>query len=131
MTPGLDPAMAFFGLAGDVDLCRRCVDEVALDLALQRGLIALDRQQIIAAGLGDGACDGGIAGDRVDGDKGAVQRQPRQQRGNGLALAGFVRHRLLTEHEIVRRGESRDEVERRFAARTVMAAARGLAITSR
>ena len=37
MTPGLDPAMAFFGLAGDVDLCRRCVDEVALDLTLSVG----------------------------------------------------------------------------------------------
>lgn len=108
--------------------CGRGVGEVALDLRLEARLIVLDRQEIVAAGIDDRRGDGGIAGDGVDGDERAREREPFQQRRDRLGLARLVGHRLLAENQALAAGPGRDQVQRLAVAAAIMAATRGLAV---
>ena len=106
--------------------------EGGFDLGPQGRLVGLHRQQIIGALFGDRLGDGGIGGDGVDGDDGALQTvlgaEPGEQRRDGGELVRLVRHRLLRQHQAGGGGEGGDEVERPCARAAVMAAARGLAV---
>ena len=107
-------------------------DEAGLDLGAQAGLVGLDRQQVVGAGIADGGGDGAVGGDGIDRDQRAAQPVPLgeagQQHRDGGEFVGFVGHRLLTQHQAGGGGEGRDQVDRRRARGAVMRAAGGLAV---
>jgi hypothetical protein len=121
---GLHPAVAaVVGVVGDRDL----VPRQELELALQRGLVGLDDQQVGGVLVGDqplGVLPLGVQ--RVGGDHGAGQVQAVQQRPEPGDLVGGVVHVGLGQDGmagVVHRGE---QVHR--WAGVVAAAAQGLAV---
>ena len=63
--------------------------EVAPDLVVQAGLVALERQQVVAAAVEDGLGDLCLRAHGVDGDEGPGQRQAFEQQRNGGDLVGL------------------------------------------
>lgn len=65
--------------------------EGGLDLGAERGLVGLDREQVVSALAGDRPGDLGVGGDGVDGDERALQpapgAEPLEKRRNGGELA--------------------------------------------
>ena len=111
--------------------CRRGGGEAGLDLGAQAGLIGLDRQQVVGAGIPDRPGDRAVGGDGIDRDQRAAQPvllgEPGQQERNGGQLVGFARHRLLPQHQTGGRGDGGDEVDRLRPRGAVVAAPRRLA----
>jgi hypothetical protein len=66
---------------------RRRIGEIARDLVVERGLIALERQDIVAAALDDRRGDGWIGGDGVDRDQRALERQVAKLRDAAMIAA--------------------------------------------
>ncbi len=126
MTAGLDAAMV--GIDGFDPVGVRGVTEVELRLGEQVDLVGLQRQQTVGAAIKDGLGDlrGGAHG--VDGDQGAFQGQPLEQKRDGLDLVGLLGGSLLTQHQALVAGPGRDEVKRAAASGAIVAAARRLAV---
>ena len=95
---------------------------------MQRGLIAFQRQGIIAALIDDLLSDGALAVERVHGHDRALQRQHRQQfRHRGDLVRLRIRSDLAQHHALLA-APGADHVQGRFAAGLVVRAAQNLAI---
>jgi len=127
-----DATMALVVVDGGLDHRGWGVDEVALDLLAQAGLVGFHGQEVVGSGLADGAGDDGIGGDGVDGDQGALEAatcgKPLEQEGDGGGLAAVVGDRLLAEHEPAGGGEGVDQVQGARVGLSIMTAPRGLAV---
>lgn len=88
--------------------------------------------QVIGSGLHDRLRDARRAADGVDGDERALEpallAKLAQQNRDGSDLVGLVGHRDLPEHEVVRGGVGRDQVQRRLAPTPVVRTPRGFAV---
>jgi hypothetical protein len=129
----LEPAMIVVdGLVGE----RPAVGEAAgallgeeeLEVLTQAGLVALDREQVVGALVADGLGDGFVAAQGVDGDEGALELQHLEQARDGHDLVLLAGDRLLAEHQAVRAGPGRDEMQGGAALGPVTAAPCGLAV---
>jgi hypothetical protein len=102
--------------------------DTAVDILSQRSLIAFERDNVISLFFDDFLGDISLTPHRVNGDDGAVDRQHVEQGRNGHDLVGFFRHRDLSEHEALTRGESGKHVDRLFRTPLLVRAAQCLAI---
>ena len=126
----LDAAMALVEV--DRGLEHGGLGEGGLDLAPERGLIGLDREQVVRALDGDRLGDVLVGGDGIDGDQRPLQpvvgAEPFEQRRDRGQLVRLVGHGFLGQHQPGGGGEGGHEVKRRGALAPVVAAARGLAV---
>lgn len=103
-TAMLDPAMVF--LDGFKEAVRRLAgrhgledgEEVA-DRIGQRGLVVLDRENIVGLLVANGLRDAGLGSHRIDRDDASFEREHLQQERNGCLLVRFFRRRNLPEHQ--------------------------------
>lgn len=118
--------MTLVEVGDGVDDFGRSGREVVLDFGAQGRLIELHGQQVVSLSLLDGARDGGIAGDGINGNDRPLQAplggKALQQDRDGGDFVGFVADRLLAEHQTGGRGEGGNQVQRRLASVTVVAA---------
>ena len=87
----LGAAVALVVLGVGFDGAGRGGGEAGLDLGTKAGLIGLDRQQVVGAGVADGFGDGAVGGDGVDRDQCATSLIPRWY---DRSLARPTRHGL-------------------------------------
>ena len=95
---------------------------------MQRALVALQRQDIVAALIDDLLGDVALAVERVDGHDRALEREHLQQlrhRGDlvGLGVGGDLR-----QHQALLAAPGADHVQRRLAAGAIERAAQHLAV---
>jgi hypothetical protein len=97
----------------------------------QAGLVGLDGQEIVGAGLAHGARHGAVARDGIDAHEAALKPTRRgealEQHRDGRDLVGFARDHFLAEHQTAGGGEGRDQMPRCPAGAAVVAAPGGLA----
>lgn len=95
---------------------------------VQGGVDVLQHQDIVPPLRHDLGGDGGLAAQRVDGHRRAVEGEQAQQRGNGGALVRLVVHRHLPQHQPAAAGPRAHQVERGLAVGAVVRAAQRLAV---
>ena len=107
----------------------RIVENV--DLGRTAGLVGLDGDEVVGAGVHYGCGDLGIAGDGVDGDQRAGESscggQPLQKQRECLLLSVRFRSTASWPNQPLTRGEGGDQMQRTPLA-AIVAAARGLAV---
>ena len=109
---GLDAAViAIDRLAGVVDRGRRIVQPQAHVLG-QRWLVALQRQAVVAATVEDRLSGRLLAVHRIGGDDPALERQQRQQLGQGLDLVAGGTNLLLAQDQPLLHGPGAHQVQR-------------------
>ena len=98
------------------------------DIVMQRALVALQCQGIVAALLDDLLGDRALAVERIGGHDRAFQRQHGQQLRHRGDLVGFGVSGDLRQHQALLAAPGTDHVQRRFAAGAIEGAAQHLAI---
>jgi hypothetical protein len=98
------------------------------DVAMQRRLVVLERQQVIGAPVANDGGDLLLAADGIDGDNGAFQAEQREKLGNGGDLVVLGTDGELTQHQALARRPGRDHMDRPLAAAAVEGAPQRLAI---
>ena len=98
------------------------------DLLIQRRLVLLDGQHVVAAAFTKLRGDLLLTAHRVDGHDRPGEFQHLQQLGNGCDLVGFLIHDHLTERQLVLRSPSRDPVDGGLAVLPIVGAPQGLAV---
>lgn len=125
---GLDPSVV--GIDGGIDIAgfaRGIVEEQA-DIRMQGGLIALQRQGVIAAAIDDLLGDGALAVERVDGHDRALERQHLQQLRHRGDLVGLLVGGDLRQHHTLFAAPGAHHMQCRFLARPVERAAQNFAV---
>ena len=84
--PRLDAAVVAVDGLGAIVRDGRGIVEPQAHVVVQRRLVALQRQDVVATALQDGLRGGALAVHRVGGDDPALERQERQQLGQGPDL---------------------------------------------
>ena len=125
--PRLQPPVPLFGRAG-VSPRLPCGDvfEQGAHLLLHRALVALEGQDVVGAGLGDGPGDLPLAARRVGRDDRAPYREPPYEGGHRRDLARLLRHHGLADHRTRADGPRADHARRPAAGRA--GAAEALAV---
>ena len=119
--PGIDIRWCRHNLAvGVVEQHRHVV--------IQRLLIALQRQRVVAALIDDLLGDGPLAVQCIGGDDGALQRQHGEQLGHGCDLVRFVIRDDLGQHQPLLAAPGADHVQGRFLAGPIEGATQHLAV---
>ena len=98
------------------------------DIGMQRMVVALEGQNIVAALADDPLADVALAIECVGGDDPALQRQHLQQLDDRGALFGLGRRGDLGKHQARVAAPGADHVQRRTAMRRVERPAQHLAI---
>src|SRR5215216_2846148 len=104
------------------------VTEDQLHVFKQRALIALERQHIGAALIGDRSGDLALTGHGVGRDSHAGEAKHLEQLRDRGDLVGLVPHRHLPQHEALLGRPGRDQMQRRGSRRPVKGAPQGFAV---
>src|SRR5262245_11368669 len=102
--------------------------EAGGDVRVQRRLVLLDRQHVVAFLLADLGSDPLLAAHGVDGGDGPGQLQGLQQLGHGRDLVGVALDRLLAQRQAVLLGPDADQVQAAAQGPLAGRAAHGLAV---
>jgi hypothetical protein len=83
----LDAAMAVVGIAIGIETAGWRIVEESLDLALERGLVGIDGQQILGLGVFDGGSDRRIGRNGIDRDERPLRPPPSASRSTRTGMA--------------------------------------------
>ena len=101
----LDAAVTLVCLVMAGQPVKRCIGEIAFDLAPYGGLVGLDGEEIVSTFIADGLGDGRVGGDGVDGDECALEAVTGGQPSSssvpaiGSGFAALLRRCFLAEHQ--------------------------------
>jgi hypothetical protein len=106
---GFDAAV--IGVDGGCDGLGGRVVEIGADIVMQRVLVALQSQRVIAALIDDLLGDRALAVQRIGRHDGAFQRQHLQQRRHGGDFIGLGIGRNLSQHQALFAAPGTDHVQ--------------------
>ena len=124
---GLDPAVVAVGGLGDARRCGGIVEHPA-DIVQERGPIALQGQDIVAAPVEDRLGGGFLAVHRVGGDDPPLQRKEGQQLRHHRDLVGAAVDLALAQDHTLLACPGADHVQRPRSGPTIERAPGGLAV---
>ncbi len=124
---GLDPAVVAVGGLGDARRCGGIVEHPA-DIVQERGPIALQGQDIVAALVEDRLGGGFLAVHRVGGDDPPLQRKEGQQLRHRRDLVGAAVDLALAQDHTLLACPGADHVQRPRSGPTIERAPGGLAV---
>ena len=114
---------AIFRLLG-----RSRIGKEGLDIGMQRRLIRVQRQHVVAFAVTNLRRNGGLTAHGIECDRTAAQVKQVKQLGDRRNLIRLVVHRNVPQHQAVFCSPGADEVQRGFPVGAVVTAAMGLPV---